>query len=283
MKSDLDKMPAEPDPMWPTDAIPLHLSVAQRNEVGTVYSEITDWKCSRCGKGTGKSHMNEHLCSTCYAGEAQNSIMAQKVNANWMDEAKELGLELFERQPEENDTEWRIWDTYRNYYPNKLPTYAELAAKCGCAAGTVVKAATKWSFRVRLIAWVQYTDAHITEERKEAVQQMNKDQLSMAKTMSEKVKAAIELINVATLKPGEIVNLAKLAFELERKIVTYVDVAVPQPAIDAGAAKMTQTKPEDLGEVISILREIGKIPGSTVGLEQTTRILLSTGGNESGT
>lgn len=279
----IDKsMPVEPDPFWPSGAAPVHLSKTAQNDKNTValYTTVAEgeiWKCKKCGIMTGQSKQNKDYCHDCYATESQNSALAQQMNSNWMDEAKEQGLELFERQPEETDTEWFVWQTYRSYYPLKLPTFKELAERVGCSVASVVRASQRWSYRVRLVAWSQYTDGSIQEKRIAAIQEMNEKQLSMSKTIQEKLKLAIEGIVPEVLKPNEIVNLFKVATELERKVVTYVNDKVESTALESNSKQLAATKPEDLSEILTILQKTGLLEGKTIGIESATRVVLREG------
>ena len=271
------KMPEAPDPMWPAGAKPLHLSKEKQNdsEIVAAFEDVTGplWHCAKCGKTTEQSMADERYCSSCYEKEAQNTKLAQRVNSNWMDQATELGLALFERQPEETDREWLIWRKYRDYYPRKMPTWTELATACGSSVATVTKAAQKWSYKVRLVAWSQYTDSTVQEKRIEAIKEMNKKQLSMAQTIQDKLQEAIESLDPLTLRPNEVVNLFKVATELERKVTTYVEEKVDSEAGGRSGKQVSLTKPEDLSEVVGILQRTGLLEGRTIGIEQTTRVI----------
>lgn len=267
----LESMPKTPDPLWPAGVKPLHIPKEKQSEFERLVGPI--WHCTKCGRTIGQSIADNRYCNDCYKKEAQNTKLAQRVNSNWMEQAEELGLALFERQPEETDAEWRIWCKYREYYPHKLPTWQELAKACGVPIATVTRAAQKWSYKVRLIAWSQYTDSTIQEKRIEAIKEMNEKQLVMAKTIQEKLKTAIENLDPLTLRPNEVVNLFKVATELERKVTTYVDEKVNSELEGAKSKQVSLTRPEDLSEVVSILKKTGLLDGRTIGIEQTTRVV----------
>lgn len=270
----VDIVPEVKDPFWPSGAAPMHLSKAAQQTAEIIEAYAPDWKCMRCGSTSHKDKRNSSLCVTCAKAEAQNSSLAIKTNSNWMELAAELGIALFERQPEETDTEWKIWCAYRGYYPLKLPTMAELAATVGCSVSTVVKASQRWSYKVRLIEWARFTDADIQEKRIEAVREMNMKQLTMSQRIQNKLEEAIEYIDPATLKPNELVNLFKMATELERKITEYVEERVESTAVESSTKHQELTKPEDMNEVLSILQKAGVLDGKTIGVEQTTRFVV---------
>lgn len=270
-------MPVTPDPFWPSGVAPSHLPMPMQNdpEIVATFTDITGpvWHCEKCGRIDQRSLKDDRYCHECYDKEVQNSALAQRVNANWMEQSKELGLAVFERQPEEGDLEWLIWTKYREYYPLKLPTWTELARVCNTSVATVVKASQRWSFKVRLIAWARFTDDSIQEERIAAIKEMNTKQLGMAKKINEKLAVAINSLNPQLLRPGEIVNLFKVATELERKITTYVGDRVENTTVDAKTKQISTTKPEDLAEVVAILQKTGVLDGKIVGVEQTTRLV----------
>lgn len=266
----IDKLPVVKDPFWPEGAAPLHLSVEQQQSVEIIQAYKPDWKCARCGSTSHKSKKDSSLCEPCSRVNAQSATKALTHNSNWMELAEEIGLEIFERQPEETDIEWRIWSTYRNYYPLKLPTTAELAARVGCGASQVVRAMSKWSYKVRLIAWARYTDADIQERRIQAVREMNTNQLEMAKTIQDKLKTAIGLLQPETLRPNELVNLFKVSTELERRVTEYVEERVESTATQSSTKQQEMTKPEDINEIVAILRQTGMLDNRTIGVETTT-------------
>ena len=213
-KVDKPVEPVKPDPFWPTGAVPDHLSPAQMAD--TKISEfvgVDPWTCVKCGTHLNKSSENPDYCVECWKKEANNTALARKVNSSWMEDSDALGLAYFERQPEETDTEWMIWERYRSHYPMKLPTWSELAKECGCSVGLVTRAAQKWSFKVRLQSWARYTDDSMMEERAAAIKEMNARQVGMAKTLQEKLKTAIDSIDPVLLRPGEIVQLLKVSAE----------------------------------------------------------------------
>ena len=273
---------ATPDPFWPVDAIPTHLSPEQRAaaiEVGSFVSlKEAEWKCQRCGSENNPSRDNPGFCVRCATEiKATTTTMAKK-NGSWMEDAKALGLEIFERQPEETDTEWRIWEAYRNSYPMKLPTWTELAERVGCAVGTVVNASQKWGFKLRILEWSRHCDASSQQERIESVAELNKAQYDLAKGMLEKVSAAILAIEPQYLKPNEIVNMAKLATELQRRAVESKPEKIEQPGIvDKVSASHDVTAPNDLAEIAEILNKAGALDGRTFGVEKTTRIVVKGG------
>ena len=278
LKYSVDRMPNKPDPLWPDGAAPLHLSKKGQEEAKKTgaYGELkkSDWKCEKCGSENNPSPKNPKLCRACAAVEKHNTAISRKINSDWMEIAKDLGLEIFERQPEETNTEWRIWDAYRSMYPGKLPTYKELSEMVGMSQGTVVKAAQKWSFKVRLASWARYADADIQEKRIVAIRSMNEKHISMAETITDKLKAALEGLDPAYLKPGEIVSLFKVATDLERKAVAYVDEKIDNVIVEAAASSKQLTKPEDINEIVSILQAAGVLKNKNIGVKQTTEFVV---------
>lgn len=264
-------MPEIPDPFWPAGVIPKHLSPASSREIAIVEAYCGKLSnCEKCGKVVTEG---AKYCVDCADRETKNTAMAKKTNSDWMTQSDALGLAIFERQPEESDTEWRIWCAYREFYPRKLPTWTELAKKCECSVATVVAASQRWSFKVRLVAWARFTDGDIQDKRVAAIKEMNESQLSMSKAIMAKLSTAIDCIEPETLRPGEIVNLFKVATELERRITTYVEETVATDIAEAKSKQVSLTKPEDINEVLQILQKTGLLDGRTIGIEQTTRVI----------
>lgn len=264
-------MNVTPDPLWPAGVPAEHLKGSVAETFNKCVGEV--WKCEKCGSLIKQSSSDARYCTLCVDRESRNSNLAKKINSSWMEQATEIGLALFERQPEETEEEWRIWCVYRSYYPRKMPTWKELAEACECSVVKVTTAANKWSYKVRLISWARYTDDSIQEKRIVAIKEMNDKQLLMAQTIQNKLAVAIGALDPMALRPGEIVNLFKVATELERRVTTYVDERVDSVLVDSRSKQVSTTKPEDLGTIVSILQNAGVLDGKIIGVEQTTRLI----------
>lgn len=274
---------ALPDPLWPAEVIPAHLSPADRRdpEVKEAWGKIgidLDWRCAECGSSVDRNSKEPTLCNKCYAKKVEARALANKTNEGWQELASSLGLAIYERQPEETDLEWRIWQAYRSHYPLQMPTWSKLAEEVGCSVSSVTKAANRWNYRARMVQWAQFVDGETQEKRIAAVKEMNEKQLGMAQRLLAKVSDAIDTIDPALLRPNEIVNLMKLSTELERRVTAYVDEKVESTAVQTQSKERPKTKAEDLGEVLSILSSTGLLPGQdkkkVVGVEQKTTILV---------
>ena len=275
--------PVNPVPFWPIGAAPDHLSPAQMADAKvSEFVGVSPWTCVKRGTHLNKSSEHPDYCVECWKKEANNTALARKVNSSWMEDSDALGLANFERQPEETDTEWMIWERYRSHYPMKLPTWSELAKECGCSVGLVTRTAQKWSFKVRLQSWARYTDDSMMEERAAAIKEMNARQVSMAKTLQDKLKTAIDSIDPVLLRPGEIVQLLKVSAELERRIVTATPERVEGTVADTGKKQGQLTKPGDLGEIGASLAKTGVLPGQGIAVEQTTTTRIVARGEEEG-
>lgn len=254
------------DPFWPGDAVPTFLSIKETNEIvdSIALARGLDQACPKCGQLSAE----KGLCAKCSYDDAQNTALARKTNANWMDEANAHGIEIFERQQEETDTEWRIWSAYRGFYPGRIPTYAELSAQTGHAVATVVKAANKWSYKVRLLAWARFTDADIQDKRVKAIREMNEQQLAIAQTAMLKLSEAVTLLQPACMRPGEITSMLKVVTTLQKDLVAYVPEVIVQPAISTGKnADVQLTKAEDISEIMAILQSSGALDNKIVGIK----------------
>lgn len=223
------------------------------------------------------------------ASQQSNSQRAasSKVLTNWIEEAKAIGLALYERQPEENDIEWLLWSTYRDHYPGRMPTMTALATECGCAVATATKAATKWNFRLRMVEWSRFVDAGSLEERMEKIKEMNRIQFEQAKALQATITDAIAMLDPATLKPNEIATLMKLANETEKRIVESMPEKVEDQVLTLADAQ-SQAKHTDanaIGDILNIMANCGALGKGIVGVEKktvTTERVVLNGGDDNG-
>lgn len=279
--------PVVPDAMWPQGALPTHLTAKDRQQ-----NEVVDaawkavgvdgqWRCAECGATTQRSIRNPQLCATCYAKAEEQTKLMRRTNEGWMEQAQQLGLALYERQPEETDNEWIVWEKYRSYYPLAMPPWTKLAKEIGLSVAFVTKTAQRWNFKARMIQWAKTVDSEGQEKRIKAIREMNEKQLSMAQRLHDKVAAAIDEIDPSLLRPNEIVALAKFGTELERNITTYHEEKVESTAVAATEQVKQRTKAEDLQEVMSILQQTGVMStGKVVGIEQKTTVLVKGGADD---
>lgn len=272
-----------PDPLWPDGVEPEHLPPAERADAlihAAFVGDTKAFKCRKCGTHLNKSSGDSTLCGECFSKEAKNTQLAKTTNNSWMDIADECGLALYERQPEETDEEWRIWCKYRDHYPLKLPTWSQLAEECQVSPGTILRVSGRWSFKVRMQSWARAADDASSQQRIEAIREMNKRQVDMSIKLQDKLAKAIDQLDPMLLRPGEIVNLMKASTELERRIKLATPEKVDGTVQAAGASQKKVTKAEDLGEVIKILSSSGMLPGQKLAVEQTTTTRLVAAGPE---
>lgn len=200
--------------------------------------------------------------------------VAAVVGQDWQSLSRQLGLELYERQPEESDNEWLAWITYREYYPGKLPTMSELARKLHMTVATLMRYSQKWNWKVRMIHWARAMDAEGMSQRRDAIKEMNRQQLELTQTMMNKLTEAMDYLDPAVMKPSEITNMMKFATGLQKEINSYVDEKIDQPALDANTVKQSQmTKKEDLSNVAEILASVGLLDGKKIGIK-TTEVII---------
>lgn len=203
------------------------------------------------------------------AKQQQNSL---RVARDWVEQAQELGIPLYDRQPEETDIEWLIWTTYRAHYPGRMPSWNALATECGCSPNTVLKASRQWNFRLRIVEWSRFTDAGCAEERIAAIKEMNAQQLEQAQILRAKVTEALTYLDPATLKPNEIANLMKLANEQERRIVEAEQLKVEGQILSSAdaSAESKKTDANAVGEILSIMANAGALGAKILGVEKKT-------------
>lgn len=243
--------------------------------------------CPRCGQDKPADSRDRHICVDCAKAENNRASYLRMHQSDWMEIAKDAGIDVWLQQPGETQLEYAIWSAYRDSYPGKKPTYAAVAEKIGTTKHYVGKVAQRWTFQARMQAWMTECDRITMEQRRAEILNMNADHISMAQRMRDKLSVAIDCIVPETLKPSEISSLMKIATDLERKArldsievedkYTFVDNENPN-------IKKSPTKQNDLGEVVQILLKAGALGSVTqIGVRETTTrevVAMDDSGNE---
>ncbi len=231
--------------------------------------------CKRCGMEKTASSRDKHLCVECANAENTRVTYYRQHQEDWVAAAKEQGIDLWLQQPGETQWEYSVWVKYRDSYPGKKPSYGSVSEELGTTYNVVKKIAQRWSFPMRMQAWMTECDRITMLQRRDEILNMNKEHVDMANTLRDKLKKAIDTIDPVALKPGEIASLAKLATEMERKarIDTIAQEEARQPLlVDTGnpELKKNETKKDDLKEVMDILLKAGALGDIThVGVRRT--------------
>lgn len=238
--------------------------------------------CRQCGQLKPASKTTPGWCEDCE--KAYNSRMSYRrsQNGDWMEVAKDSGLEIYERQPGETQLEWSIWLAYRDSYPGAKPTYKGVAEKVGSTFNYVRATAARWNFAIRMQAWIKACDDITYAQRRQEVLDMNRDHIDMAARLRAKLSTAIDRINPLELKPAEINALFKTAAELEKKarvdnISTEVQLRDSFVDNENPELKKSPTKQNDLSEVVQILLQAGALGDiTTIGVRktETTEVLV---------
>lgn len=255
-------------------------TVGQENEV------VPMIKCPRCGRTAPRHHTDQHLCVDCVKAENNRITYYRQHQDNWMDTAKEAGLDLWLQQPGETQWEFTLWTAYRDSYPGKKPTLSDVARQLGTTYNVVKKVAQRWSFPVRMQAWIQECDRMTLLQRRQEVLDMNKDHVDMAARMRAKLSAAIDMIDPVTLKPSEIASLARLAADMERKarVDTIAQEEMRRDLLvdtENPDLKKSPTKSSDLSEVVGILLKAGALGDiTTIGVKETKTTQVVLGDND---
>lgn len=245
--------------------------------------------CRQCGQQKPASHKTPHWCVDCERAYNNRYSYQRQHNGDWPEIAKENGIALWERQPGETQLEWSIWQAYRDSYPGAKPTYKGVAEKVNSTYNFVAQTAARWSFNMRMQAWIAECDRMTVAQRRQEVLDMNADHIAMAAKLREKMHAAIDALDPYNLKPGELSGLLKTMSELERK--AQIDsMAIEQQLSDGfvdnenPSIKKSPTKQGDLGEVLGILLKagaLGDINAIGVRKTETTEVVMrDTDGNE---
>lgn len=231
--------------------------------------------CRQCGQQKPASQRTPHWCVDCEKAYNNRYSFIRQHNSDWIEVAKENGIELWEHQPGETQLEWSIWQAYRDCYPGAKPSYKGVAEKVGSTYDFVKKTAARWSFQTRMQAWIAECDRLTMAQRRQEVLDMNADHISMATKLRQKMHVAIDNIDPLSLKPGELSSLMKTMAELERKAHTdamSIEAMRADGFVDADnpELKKSPTKQSDLTEVLSILLKAGALgDANAIGVRQT--------------
>lgn len=231
--------------------------------------------CPRCGQFKPAHHIDKHLCIDCVNAENSRVTYYRQHQEDWIANAKENGVDLWLQQPGETQWEYTVWTAYRDAYPGKKPSYGDVARQLNTTYNSVKKIAQRWTFQLRMQAWMKYCDEITMQQRRQEIIDMNKEHVDMAAKLRTKLGAAIEAIDPLSLKPGEIASLAKLASEMERK--ARVDTIAQEELrrdlmvdTENPDLKKSPTKQTDLSEVVGILLKAGALGDITqIGVRQT--------------
>lgn len=223
--------------------------------------------CSKCGL-----EKEADICDECTKAEDVRLTYYRQHQGDWIAEAKEQGLAPWLQQPNETQWEYTVWTKYRDSYPGKKPTYAGVADEMKVTYAVVKKISQRWSFPARMQLWMAECDRITMLQRKDEILGMNKEHITMAAKLRAKLDTAIDLLDPAMMKPGEIASLAKVATDLERKarIDTEAQELLRRDLLvdtDNPDLKKTQTKQGDLAEVVQILLKAGAL--TAVGVKET--------------
>lgn len=247
--------------------------------------------CKKCSQTKPASRATPGWCADCEKAYNTKYCYDRRHQTGWIDVAKDAGIALYERQPNETQLEWSIWQAYRDSYPGAKPSYKAVAGIVGTTYDYVRKTAQRWSFQVRMQAWIEECDRLTRAQRTQEVLAMNKDYVDLSAMLRQKLRQGIELIDPAVLKPSEISSLLKTADDLERRART--DTASREQLLaedfvdhEDQNLKKSPTKQADLSEVLGILLQAGALGDTsqigvrTTRTETTEVVVRDADGNE---
>lgn len=242
--------------------------------------ETNTIQCPKCGQIKERARKTPHMCVDCEKAENSRITYYRQHQDNWIDVAKEAGLDLWLQQPGETQWEFSIWTAYRDSYPGKRATLTEVAKQMGTTYNVVKKVAQRWGFPMRMQAWMQECDRITLAQRRQEILDMNREHIDMAARIRDKLSVAIESIDPYSIKPGEIASLARLASEMERKarVDTITQEELRRELIvdnENPDLKKSPTQQADLSEVLGILLKAGALgDAGAIGVKQTTEVVI---------
>lgn len=241
-------------------------------------------RCTECNGLYETFDESVVLCKECRPiedpekhAEIQALRQLQKIdNSGWVEACERDERNIWDQQPGEDLREYNLWLLYKDQYPQVKPTYARTASLAEVSPNVIRNIAAKWDWRIRLQAWAQHCQELSMKARKDRIVEMNTRQQRMSEALQEKLATAIDNIDPYTLTPGEINGLMKTAMQLERTAVVD-ETEEWTPMVTGGKSaeeKESVTKKDDLKEVMSILAAAGLMSNKTIGVEQTTRVIV---------
>ena len=238
-------------------------------------------KCARCGQEKEAAERDNHICVDCAKAENNRYTYLRTHQGDWMAAAADAGIDVWLQQPGETQWEYTVWMAYRDSYPGKKPSYGDVAVQLGTTYNVVKKVAQRWSFPARMQAWIVECDRITMLQRRNEILDMNKAHIDMAAKLRSKLSDAIDAVEPALLKPGEIASLAKLAADMERKArLETIEQDELRTAMlhdtEHPEAKKSPTKFGDLGEVVQILLNAGALGSVTqIGVRETREVVVA--------
>lgn len=232
-------------------------------------------KCRRCGQEKPADDKDKHLCIDCAKAERNRYSHLRKNQGDWMEVAKDAGIDVWLQQPGETQHEYTVWTVFRDAYPGRKLTYAEVAEQACTTEGAVKSIAQRWSFQARMQAWITECDRITMIQRREEILHMNQEHIDMAQRLRDKMSIAIDRIDPLTVKPAEIGSLMRVATELERKaqIDAMAQDEMRREMIKSDGegleVKKSPTKQSDMAEVLNILMATGALGPTQVGMRET--------------
>lgn len=237
-------------------------------------------KCPKCGQEKVADTRNRHMCVDCAKAESKRYTHLRMNQGDWIEAAKDAGLDPWLQQPGETQWEYTIWCAYRDSYPGRKPKYGDVAEQLCTTIDVVKKVAQRWTFQARMQLWMAECDRITLEQRHREILDMNADHISMAQRLRSKLSMAIDRLDPSEIKPSEISSLAKLATDLERR-ARIDDMAQDEMRrnvvrdTENPNIKKSPTKQSDLAEVAQILLNAGALGNSMqVGIRETREIVV---------
>lgn len=241
-------------------------------------SELDDDKMSRQYIG---------ICKSCAAASKVGKLITPRDLGDWKKFAEQNSLPLFERMPQESDSEWQLWLAYSGQYPDATPNLRKAAESICMPYSTAKKISSRWEYSTRILEYKMFVDQQTKLQRAAAVREANEEHLSMAKALREKLAVAIENIDPTFLAPKDINSLLKTATELERKALLDKDTVEqvdyrPNVVDRKNQNKAKAVDKSAMAETLQILQSTGLLgkAANKIGIEQTTRVIIDNGEEE---
>lgn len=247
------------------------------------------FKCPRCSRTSAPQAKGKPICTECVALENSKNRKEVAENKDWIAAAKECGIPLWELQPHENETEYRVWQSYRDLYPGQKPTFAEASRRSGVAYSHVKSIAGKWNFQIRMQAWIAHMDSKFRAQKEKEMIEMQESYSEISRVGREKVAQAMQNISPYEMSVKDLVSLLKTVNEIEEKALLKTGDAQATLAdmskgdADNANLKKVDHSQKDMAEIINVLSAAGVLDDkSKIGIKKTETtevVVVDDGGN----
>lgn len=158
-------------------------------------------------------------CRQCERDRVHNSRQKQLSDGNWIQEAAENGIKLWEKQPNESIEAFECFTIYRSLYMpgNKRPTINMVAERVSKGFSAVTHHSKNWRWPVRLDAYIAELDRTKLAMEEEARREMLVRHVQTAIDVQKKATDRLATLLPEDLGVKEVIQYIDTAIKIERQ------------------------------------------------------------------